>query len=144
GAIAAVNAGLLDVLHNRSNHGSLAVTDAIDVHFHRVFETAVDQDGAGSAHILCAWLRILRSFLQRRARQNDRYCVRHARATQINRGSNVAPQITLVINQLHAAATEDERWPNENWIANADGDRDRWVHADSGAVRSRARTTFVE
>src|SRR5205823_5217079 len=107
------------------------------------FEHAVDQHGTGSAHILCAWLRILRSFLQCIG-QNVRYCTRNARATQINCGSNVAPQIRLVINELHAAATEDERWSNENWIANAIGDRDRLFHADSGAVRGLAQTKFVE
>jgi hypothetical protein len=49
-----VNAGLLNVLHDRANHGGLAVADAIDVHFHCVFEKAVNENGTGSAHMLCA------------------------------------------------------------------------------------------
>jgi hypothetical protein len=32
-----VNAGLLDVLHDRADHGSLAVGDAIDIYFDRVW-----------------------------------------------------------------------------------------------------------
>src|SRR6266516_6242476 len=62
----------------------------------------------------------------------------------MNRGRNIAPQISLVINQLHPSAAKNERGPNENWIANAIGDRNRFFHPDSRAVRGLAQTKFIE
>ena len=44
-AVAAVNAGLLDVFHDCADHGGLAIGDAIDIHFDRVFEETIDQHG---------------------------------------------------------------------------------------------------
>src|SRR6266513_640222 len=64
--------------------------------------------------------------------------------TQIYRCLHIAAQIRLVINQLHPAAAENERGPNENWIPNAIGDRNRFLRADSRAVRGLAQTKFVE
>ena len=37
-----MNAGLLDVLHDCPDHSRFAVGNAIDIHFDRVFEEAVD------------------------------------------------------------------------------------------------------
>jgi hypothetical protein len=38
-----VNAGFLDVLHDRADHGGFAIGDAIDIDFDRVFEKPIDQ-----------------------------------------------------------------------------------------------------
>src|SRR5262245_25236098 len=38
-----MNSGLLDMFHDGADHGGFAVADAIDIHFHRVFEEAVYQ-----------------------------------------------------------------------------------------------------
>src|SRR5204863_8627645 len=62
----------------------------------------------------------------------------------MNRGRNIAPQINLVINQLHPSAAENERRPNENWIANTIGDRNRFFHPDGRAVGGLAQTKFIE
>src|SRR5438067_9826538 len=64
--------------------------------------------------------------------------------TQINRCLHIAAQISFVINQLHPAAAENERGPNENWISNAIGDRNRFLYTDSRAVRGLAQIKFVE
>src|SRR5256886_15903544 len=64
--------------------------------------------------------------------------------TQIYRCLHIAAQIRLVRTQLHPAAAENERGPNENWIPNAIGDRDCFLHADSRAVWGLAQTKFVE
>src|SRR5207237_10008601 len=59
-------------------------------------------------------------------------------------GRNIAPKISLVINQVHPSPAENERGPNENRIANAIGDRDGFFHPDSRAVRGLAQTKFIE
>ncbi len=46
GAVAAVNARFLDVLHDRAHDRDLAVGDAIDIHLDRVLEKTIDQDRA--------------------------------------------------------------------------------------------------
>jgi hypothetical protein len=38
-----MDAGLLDVFHDRADHARLAVGDAIDIDFDRVFQEAIDQ-----------------------------------------------------------------------------------------------------
>ena len=39
-----MNAGLLDMLHDRPDHSRLAVADAIDIDFDCVFEKTIHQD----------------------------------------------------------------------------------------------------
>ena len=46
-----MNAGLLDVLHDRADDGDLAVRDAIDIDFDRVFEKTIDEDGPEVRHL---------------------------------------------------------------------------------------------
>ena len=45
GAVAGVDAGLFDVLHDGADDGRFAVADAIDIDLGGVFEEAVDEDG---------------------------------------------------------------------------------------------------
>ena len=58
GAVAGVDAGLLDVLHDGADDGGLAVGDAIDIDLGGVLEETVDEDGAlragldGVAHVV--------------------------------------------------------------------------------------------
>ncbi len=57
GAVARVNAGFLDVLHDAGDQHVLAVAERVDIDFDGVFEEAVDQHGAvlregdGFAHV---------------------------------------------------------------------------------------------
>ncbi len=57
-----VDAGLLDVLHDRADDGGVAVGDAVDVDFGGVVEEAVDEDGAlgrggdGVAHVVAEFV----------------------------------------------------------------------------------------
>ena len=46
GRVARVDAGLLDVFHDRADDRGFAVADAIDIDFRRVVEEAVDQHRA--------------------------------------------------------------------------------------------------
>src|SRR5262245_57705688 len=43
-AVAAVDAGLFDVLHDPTDHDSLNVADGIDVNFDRILQELIDQD----------------------------------------------------------------------------------------------------
>jgi hypothetical protein len=43
GAVARVDAGLFDVLHDGTDDGGLAIADAIDIDLGGVFEEAVDE-----------------------------------------------------------------------------------------------------
>ena len=52
-AVAAVNAGFLDVLHDGADHGGLAVGDAIDIDFGGIFQEAIHQDRALGADLDC-------------------------------------------------------------------------------------------
>ena len=45
GGVTGVDAGLLDVLHHRTDDRSLAVTDAVDVNLGGAVEEAVDEHG---------------------------------------------------------------------------------------------------
>ena len=47
GAVAGVNAGFFDVLHDGTDDGGLAIADAIDIDLGGVFKEAVDEDGVG-------------------------------------------------------------------------------------------------
>ena len=49
-----------------------------------------------------------------------------------------------MIDQLHCAPAEDERWPNEHRIADPFRDRDRFLLARGGAARRLAQTEPVE
>ena len=62
GAVAAVDAGLLDVLHDGADDGGVAVGDAVDIDFGGVVEEAVDEHGAlgrggnGVAHVVAEFV----------------------------------------------------------------------------------------
>ena len=80
-----MNARLLDVLHDRTDHDCLAVADAIDIHLGRVFEKVIDED------------RIRRAAGSRAGARLDRL-------------AHVAAQVGFVVDKLHPAPAEDERW----------------------------------
>ena len=44
GAVAAMDTGLLDMLHDPSDYRDLAVTDAIHIDFHGVLQKSIHQD----------------------------------------------------------------------------------------------------
>ena len=72
-----MNAGLLDVFHDRADDRDLAVGDAIDIHLDRVLEKAVDQDRAARAdldrapHVAPQVIRVINQF-HRAAAENER------------------------------------------------------------------------
>jgi len=78
GAVTAVDAGFLDVLHDRADHGRFTVRNAIDIDLDRIFEKAVDQHGAIWRHFDCArhvatQIRFIVNELHRAAAKNERW-----------------------------------------------------------------------
>ena len=72
-----MNAGLFDVFHDRADHARLAVGDAIDIDFHRVFQKPIHQDRPIRAdldralHVTAQIVAVINQ-LHRPAAQNER------------------------------------------------------------------------
>ena len=62
----------------------------------------------------------------------------------LDRARHVTAQVFLVINQLHRAATENERRANENRVADLICNGDRFIGVDRRTVRRLPQTEFVE
>ena len=102
GAVAGVDAGLFDVLHDGTDDGRFAVAEmTIDIDLGGVFEEAVDEDGMGLGDdgfvrgVGVAGGSLLRGIT-----------IVHGRA-------HVGGELDFVIDDLHGAATEHEAGADE-------------------------------
>ena len=121
GAVAGMDAGLLDVLHDAGDRGVLAVGEAIDVDFDGVGQIAVDQQRALVGH--------------------DEL----GRPVEIaGEAGEVAVELGDVVHDLHGAAAEHVGRPDHDRIADVGGDGARLARALGDAADGLAQAEPVE
>src|ERR1700676_2053422 len=64
--------------------------------------------------------------------------------TGLHRGSDVTPQVFLLIDNFHRAAAENKGWSDQDWVPNCAGDLHRFLFIGGGAVRRLIETQPIQ